>query len=68
MDMKKQCVWALAAALSTGSIMVSCTEEPHGGEGSGETLSRYVIAASAGGDQGATYLVTTDNLDSGSLL
>lgn len=67
MDMKKQFVWALAAALSIGSIMVSCTEEPHGGEGSGETLSRYVIAASAGGDQGATYLVTTDNLDEGTL-
>ena len=36
-------------------------------EPSTEAVSRYVIAAQSGGDNGGTYLVTTDNLDSGTL-
>ena len=75
--MKKQFTWALAAALSTGCLLTACSdsddpvtpgtdpEEPD--TPTTEAVSRYVIAASAGGDDGGTYLVTTDNLDSGSL-
>ena len=75
--MKKQFTWALAAALSTGCLLTACSdsddpvtpgtdpEEPD--TPTTEAVSRYVIAASAGGDDGGTYLVTTDNLDSGTL-
>ena len=75
--MKKQLTWALAAALYTGCLLTACSdsddpvtpgtdpEEPD--TPTTEAVSRYVIAASAGGDDGGTYLVTTDNLDSGSL-
>ena len=67
--MKHQPLWALAAALCIGSISTSCSENegpgtPGGGE---ETVSRYVIAATAGGTDPATYLVTTETLDSGGL-
>lgn len=65
--MKTEIVWALAATILAGSAMVSCSENDTPNEGGGKTESRYVIAASAGGDQGATYLVTTDNLDAGTL-
>ena len=74
--MKKQFTWALAAALTTSCLMTACSDSDDpvtpGGESGGnpdepstEAVSRYVIAAQAGGDNGGTYLVTTDNLDSG---
>ena len=67
--MKHQPLWALAAALCIGSISTSCSEnEGPGTPGDGEeTVSRYVIAATAGGTDPATYLVTTETLDSGEL-
>lgn len=69
--MKQQFAWGLVAALLTGSLVTACSDDETGGNGAGRGdatyQSRYVIAAQAGGDEGATYLVTTDNLDSGTL-
>ena len=69
--MKQQFAWGLVAALLTGSLVTACSNDETGGNGAGGGDAtyqiRYVIAAQAGGDEGATYLVTTDNLDSGTL-
>ena len=69
---KRIFTWAMAAALCAAGTLTSCSDDdnnttdtnPPGGQSG---ISRYVIAAQAGGNEGATYLVTTDNLDSGTL-
>ena len=58
---KKQFAWALATAFLTSGLMTACSDSDD------PAVSRYVIAAQSGGDNGGTYLVTTDNLDSGTL-
>lgn len=68
--MKKHFLWGLAVALSTGSLLTACSENENTGGDDGKEgtyQSRYVIAAQAGGNEGATYLVTADNLDSGTV-
>ncbi len=64
---------AAIAALSLGCMLLAaCNEKPTDGpDGPGtdtETISRYVIVAEAGsGSQSATYLVTSESLDEGSV-
>lgn len=64
---------AATAALSLGCMLLAaCNEKPTDGpDGPGtgtETISRYVIVAEAGsGSQSATYLVTSESLDEGSV-
>ena len=64
---KQQFAWALATAFLTSGLMTACSDsddpvtpgnEPgNPDEPSTEAVSRYVIAAQAGGNEGATYLV-----------
>lgn len=64
---------AAISALSLGCMLLAaCNEKPTDGpDGPGtgtETISRYVIVAEAGsGSQSATYLVTSESLDEGSV-
>lgn len=64
---------AAIAALTLGCMLLAaCNEKPTDGpDGPGtdtETISRYVIVAEAGsGSQSATYLVTSESLDEGSV-
>lgn len=75
---KKHFSWALVAALSFGCMFTTAcsdddpvqTEEPNPNpepspEPNPETLTRFVIVAQAGSDNGATYLVTSKSLDEG---
>ncbi len=77
---KKHFSWALVAALSFGCMFTTAcsdddpvqTEEPNpepnpepSPEPTPETLTRFVIVAQAGSDNGATYLVTSESLDEG---
>ena len=75
---KKHFSWALVAALSFGCMFTTAcsdddpvqTEEPNPNpepspEPNPETLTRFVIVAQAGSDNGATYLVTSESLDEG---
>ena len=72
--MKQTFTWAFLTLLA-GGMLAACSEEdtpvnptPDTPDNpTEETLTRYVIAAQAGGNDGATYLVTTDNLDEGTL-
>ena len=60
--------WALCAALCAAGTLASCSEDENGNgngqEGNTPGISRYVIAAQ--GDE-ATYLVTAESLDEGSV-
>ena len=60
--------WALCAALCAAGTLASCSEDENGNgngqEGNTPSISRYVIAAQ--GDE-ATYLVTAESLDEGSV-
>lgn len=63
---------ALAAALSSGCLLVTACEEtgtPETGSGNSDVaLSRYVIVAEAGSqEQSATYLIASETLDDGSV-
>ena len=73
---KKHFSWALVAAFSFGCMFTTAcsdddpvqTEEPNPNpepspEPNPETLTRFVIVAQAGSDNGATYLVTSESLD-----
>ena len=75
---KKHFSWALVAALSFGCMFTTAcsdddpvqTEVPNPNpepspEPNPETLTRFVIVAQAGSDNGATYLVTSESLDEG---
>ena len=74
---RKKHLWALAAALCTGSLLAACSDENEtmtggndNGNGTqpGETVSRYVVAAEAGGSGStAMYLTTSETLDEGNL-
>ena len=63
---------AIAALSLCCMLLAACNEKPTDGpDGPGtgtETISRYVIVAEAGsGSQSATYLVTSESLDEGSV-
>ncbi len=73
---KNYLLLGLLATAMAGTALTSCSDdEPSGNGGNGgnggdteeTTVTRYVIAASSGGDDGATYLLTTETLDEGSL-